>query len=52
VAKLRQAGFSPSIEQRIVNGNEMWAVIVSAVTDQGRAIRELREAGFESFPVK
>ena len=51
-AKLRQAGFSSSIEQRIVNGNEMWAVIVSAVTDQGRVIRELREAGFESFPVK
>jgi tetratricopeptide (TPR) repeat protein len=51
-AKLRQAGFSPSIEQRIVNGNEMWAVIVSAATDQKSAISELREAGFESFPVK
>ena len=50
--KLRQAGFFPSIEQRIVNGNEMWAVTVSGGTDQGRAIRELREAGFESFPVK
>jgi hypothetical protein len=52
VAKLRQAGFSPSIEQRIVNGNEMWVVTVSAGTDQVRTIRELREAGFESFPVK
>jgi len=51
-AKLRQAGFFPSIEQRIVNGNEMWAVIVSAATDQVRAIRELREAGFDSFPVR
>jgi hypothetical protein len=52
VAKLRQAGFSPSIDKRIVNGNEMWAVTVSAGTDQVRTIRELREAGFESFPVK
>jgi len=52
VAKLRQAGFSPSIEQRVVNGNEIWAVTVSAGTDQVRTIRELREAGFESFPVK
>jgi len=52
VAKLRQAGFSPSIEHRVVNGNEMWAVTVSAGTDQVRTIRELREAGFESFPVK
>jgi len=52
ITNLKQAGFSPSIEQRIVNGNEMWAVTVSAGTDQGRTIRELREAGFESFPVK
>jgi len=52
VASLRQAGFSPSIEQRTVNGNEMWAVTVPAGTDQGRTIRELRQAGFESFPVK
>ena len=52
ITNLKQAGFSPSIEQRIVNGNEMWAVTVPAGTDQGRTIRELREAGFESFPVK
>jgi len=52
VTNLRQAGFSPSIEQRTVNGNEMWAVTVPAGTDQARTIRELRQAGFESFPVK
>jgi len=52
ITNLRQAGFSPSIEQRIVNGSEVWAVTVPAGTDQGRTIRELREAGFESFPVK
>jgi hypothetical protein len=51
-ASLRQAGFSPSIEARLVNSNEMWAVTVFAGTDQGRTIRELREAGFESFPVR
>jgi tetratricopeptide (TPR) repeat protein len=52
ITNLKQAGFSPSIEQRIVNGSEMWAVTVPAGTDQGRTIRELRSAGFESFPVK
>ncbi|GBU27502.1 hypothetical protein R84B8_01034 [Treponema sp. R8-4-B8] len=51
-AKLRQAGFSPSIEKRVINSNEMWTVTVTVATDQVSAIRELREAGFESFPVK
>jgi len=52
VAKLKQAGFTSSIEQRIVNGKEMWVVTVSANKDQASAISELRSAGFESFPVK
>jgi len=52
VTKLSQAGFTSSIEQRIVNGKEMWVVTVSANTDQGSAISDLRSAGFESFPVK
>jgi len=51
-ASLRQAGFSPSIEQRIVNSGEMWAVTVPAGTNTNSTIRELREAGFESFPIK
>jgi len=51
-ASLRQAGFSPSIEERIVNSNEMWAVIVIAGSDTNRSIAELRTAGFESFPIK
>jgi len=45
---LRIAGFTPFMEKR----NEKWAVLVPAGTDQGRTIGELREAGFESFPVK
>ena len=48
MTRLRQAGFSPSIEQR----GEMWAVTVPAGTDQARSIRELREAGFDSFPIR
>jgi len=46
--KLRKAGFTPFLEKR----NEKWAVVVPASPDQGRTIRELRDAGFESFPVK
>jgi len=46
--KLRVAGFTPFMEKR----NENWVVIVPSGPDQGRTIRELRDAGFESFPVK
>jgi tetratricopeptide (TPR) repeat protein len=49
VAGLRQAGFSPSIEKR---GNEMWAVTVPSGPDQSRTIRELKAAGFDSFPLR
>jgi len=48
ITRLRQAGFSPSIEQR----GEMWAVTVPAGADQPRTIRELHEAGFDSFPIR
>jgi tetratricopeptide (TPR) repeat protein len=52
-AKLKQAGFTPMIEQRTVNGNVMWAVIVPAGNDVNVSIRELRAAGFvDSFPIK
>ncbi|MDR0441911.1 MAG: SPOR domain-containing protein [Treponema sp.] len=51
IAALKKAGFSPLMERRNVNGNEMWAVIVPA-QDENRGIRELLAAGFESFPVK
>jgi len=48
MASLRRAGFSPSLEQR----GEMWAVTVPAGSDQARAIRELKDAGFDSFPIR
>jgi len=51
-ASLRQAGFSSLVEQRIVNNSEMWAVIVSSETEANAAIRALRDAGFEAFPIR
>jgi tetratricopeptide (TPR) repeat protein len=48
VEGLTQAGFSPSIEQR----GEMWVVTVSAGADTNRAIKELKDAGFDSFPLR
>jgi tetratricopeptide (TPR) repeat protein len=50
--QLGKAGFSPLIEQRTINGNEMWAVSVSAGQDINRSISELKTAGFESFPYR
>ncbi|MCL2759220.1 MAG: SPOR domain-containing protein [Treponema sp.] len=52
VTALRQAGFSPLIEQRIVNGNEMWAVVVPAGSDQAHTANALRTAGFETFLIR
>ncbi|MCL2764101.1 MAG: SPOR domain-containing protein [Treponema sp.] len=49
---LTRAGFAPSIERRIVNNNEMWAVTVPAGTDQTHTANALRAAGFESFLVR
>jgi tetratricopeptide (TPR) repeat protein len=51
-AGLRQAGFSPSIEMRLVSNNELWAGTVPSGTDQNRTIRELKAAGFDSFPLR
>ena len=51
-ARLKQAGFSASIETRNVSGNEMWAVTVPSGPDQNRTIAQLKSAGFDSFPVR
>jgi len=50
--KLKGAGFSPTIEKRIVNNSEMWAVTVPAGNNQTQTVNALRAAGFDSFPVK
>jgi len=47
IDSLKKAGFSPSVEQR----GDNWAVVVFAA-DQARAIRELKDAGFDSFPIR
>ena len=49
--RLIKAGFWPEITCRTVNGNEYWTVMVSAGSDVNQTIRELKNAGFESFPV-
>jgi hypothetical protein len=46
--ELRLAGFTPFLEKR----DEYWFVMVPSGTDQKQTIKELKEAGFESFPVK
>jgi len=51
-SSLQQAGFSPLVEQRIVNNNEMWAVIIIAGSDTNGMIRDLKNAGFDSFPLR
>ena len=48
VENLKKAGFSSSLEQR----GEMWAVIVPAGADTNVSIRELKDAGFDSFPIR
>jgi hypothetical protein len=49
--RLGAAGFSPAILRRAVNGAEYWAVTVPPGADINRTILELKNAGFESFPV-
>jgi hypothetical protein len=49
--RLRSAGFAPAIIRRAVRGAEYWAVTVPPGADINRTIMELKNAGFESFPV-
>jgi hypothetical protein len=50
VEQLREAGFSPVVFRREVNGNEYWAVGVPSGADINRSMQELKNAGFDSFP--
>jgi len=49
---LKKAGFAPEIFPRQVNGNSYWAVCVPYGNDMSSMIRRLKDAGFESFPIK
>ena len=48
---LAKAGFSPVISWRLLGGADYWAVHVPAGGDVNRTINQLKNAGYESFPV-
>jgi hypothetical protein len=50
--RLQAAGFKAYLLRRTREGTAYWAVNVLPGSDMSRTIRELKEAGFESFPVK
>ena len=52
IEKLKNAGFSPTLEKRIVNNSEIWAVTVPAGANQTQTVNALRTVGFDSFPIK
>jgi cell division septation protein DedD len=49
---LRKAGFSATISRKQVNGIDHWAVTVPAGQDSKKTIQDLKNAGFDSFPIK
>ncbi|MDR2663196.1 MAG: SPOR domain-containing protein [Treponema sp.] len=49
--RLREAGFTPVIVRKTVNGREHWAVGVAPGADSSRTMLLLKDRGFESFPV-
>ena len=50
--RITKSGFAPQISRRQVNGNNFWAVSVPPGTDMNVTIKKLKDAGFDSFPVK
>jgi hypothetical protein len=49
--QLKAAGFTPSINRRLVNEKEFWSVTVPAGSNMTQTIQELKKAGFDSFPL-
>jgi cell division septation protein DedD len=49
---LRKAGFTATISRKQVNGIDHWAVTVPAGQDSKKTTQDLKNAGFDSFPVK
>ena len=49
--RLRTAGFTPVINQRTVNGAVNWIVGAAPGPDPSRTQQQLRDRGFEFFPV-
>jgi cell division septation protein DedD len=48
---LQKAGFAAVVSRKLVNGVEHWAVTVPAGQDSRRTAQDLKNAGFDSFPV-
>ena len=49
---LGRSGFEAQVTGRRVNNADYWAVIVSGGTDINAEIKKLKDAGFDSFPVR
>ena len=49
---LKKAGFDTQIIARQLNGANYWAACVPAGSDMNATIRKLKDAGFESFPIR
>jgi hypothetical protein len=49
--RLAAKGFAATVSQKLVNGVVYWAVGVAPGADPNRTIMQLKDAGFESFPV-
>ena len=50
--QLKKAGFEPQITRRQLSGNDYWAVSVPGGRDMNNTIMRLKDAGFESFPIR
>ncbi len=50
-SRLQEKGFKAEIRKRMVNGAEYWAVTVVGGANYNQKLMELKNAGFEAFPV-
>jgi len=50
--RLKNSGFDSQISKRQANNSDLWAVLVSGGADLNATIKKLKDAGFESFPVR
>ena len=50
--RLKKAGFEPVVVRKPLNGADFWTVCVPYTNDMNVVIQKLKNAGFESFPVK
>lgn len=50
-SRLQEKGFKAEIRKRTVNGSEYWAVTVIGGVNYNQKLMELKNAGFEAFPV-